>query len=168
MKKFFALLTLLALPFMLAACGAEQGDYTPGVYFGYSDGHLHSFAVVTVNENGMIESVLIDSVYLQTQTDGPVSWVSRGNDAEGIAITKRSLDGGCGYDMHRAAVDCEVEDKLMWHQQVDAIAAAVVENQALPNWNVGEDDKMDDIAGVTITVDTYIAAIQSALAQARP
>ena len=155
MKKFFALLTILALPFLLAACGAEQGDYTPGVYFGYSEGHRNSFAVLTINQNGVIESLLVDSVYT---TSGENS----------ISITKRTLDGGCGYDMHRAAVNCEVEGKLMWHQQVNAIAAAVVENQGLPDWNVGEDNKMDDLAGVSITVDSYITAIQNALSQARP
>lgn len=146
----------------------EQGDYTPGVYFGYTSGHESTFAVVTVNENGVIESILVDSVYLQTQANGPLSWVSRGNDVSGIAVTKRTLDGGCGYDMHRAAVNCEVEDKLMWHQQVDAIAAAVIENQGLPSWNINNDGYMDDLAGVSITVDGYISAIQNALNKAKP
>ncbi len=171
MKKVLLLIAVLGLPFLLAACGSEQGDYTPGVYFGYSSGHQNSFAVVTVDDNGMIVSVLIDSVYLKSEAGGPVNWVSRGNDVSGIATTKRSLDGGCGYNMWPAqpVVNCEVEGEIMWVAQVDMIAAAVVENQALPSWNL-VDNKFgeDGIAGVSITVNAYITAIQNALSQARP
>jgi len=170
-KKVLLFLAVLGLPFFLAACdSAEQGDYTPGVYYGYSSGHQNSYAVVTVDENGMIVSVLIDSVYLKTEEGGPVSWVSRENEVEGIATTKRALDGGCAYHMHRGkdVVDCEVEGELMWHQQVDAIAAAVVEAQELPNWTLEDNYFGDDgVAGVSITVNTYIEAVRNALNQAQ-
>ena len=171
MKKVLLLLAVLGLPFFLAACGSEeQGDFTPGVYFGYSSGHQNSFAVVTVDDNGMIVSVLIDSVYLKSEAGGPVNWVSRGNDVSGIATTKRSLDGGCGYNMWPAqpVVNCEVEGEIMWVEQVNMIAAAVVENQGVPSWTLEENYFGEDgIAGVSIRVNAYIEAVNAALAQAR-
>lgn len=171
MKKVLLLLAVLGLPFFLAACGSEQGDFTPGVYFGYSSGHQNSFAVVTVDDNGMIVSVLIDSVHLKAEEGGPANWVHRENDVTGIATTKRSLNGGCAYNMWPAqpVVNCEVEGEIMWVAQVDMIAAAVVENQGLPSWTITENRFGEDgIAGVTIRVNTYITAIENALSQARP
>ncbi len=172
MKKTLLSLFVLLLVFTLAACGAEQGEYTPGIYHGYSVGHQPSIAIVSVDENGMIVNVLIDSVYLKSEADGPVSWLSRGNEVEGIAISKRAYDNGCGYNMHTAkqVVNCQVDGELMWWQQVDLIAEAVVANQGLPSWTLDANKITGDdaMSGVTITVDTYIAAIQSALNKARP
>jgi len=170
MKKALLSLFMLLLVFTLSACGAEQGEYTPGIYHGYSVGTEPSIAIISVDENGMIVNVLIDSVYLKRETDGPVTWVSRGNEVQGVAITKRAYDDGCGYNMHTAkeVVNCEVDGELMWWQQVDLIAAAVVENQGLPNWTLTENKITGDDAmgGVTITVDGYIAAIRDALEKA--
>lgn len=147
------------------------GDYNPGIYFGYSVGNEPSIAIVTVGANGKIINVLIDTVYLLRETDGPLTWVSRGNEVQGIAITKRAYDNGCSYNMHAAkqVVNCQVDGELMWWQQVDLIAAAVVENQGLPNWSLVEDKISGDdaVAGVTITVGGYIAALQNALNQAK-
>ena len=148
------------------------GDFNPGVYFGYSLGSEPSFAMVSVGPNGKIINVLIDTVYLKAEADGSVTWLSRGNEVEGIAITKRAYDNGCGYHMHPAkeVINCEVDGELMWWQQVDLIAAAVVENQGLPNWTLDADKITDDdaMSGVTITVGGYLAAIQDALSKARP
>jgi hypothetical protein len=172
MKKLLLSLFMLLLVFTLAACGAEQGEYTPGIYHGYSVGNEPSIAIVSIDENGMIVNVLIDTVYLKAEADGGVNWLSRGNEVEGIAITKRAYDNGCGYHMHRDkdVVNCEVDGELMWWQQVDLIAAAVVDNQGLPNWTLDADKITDDdaMSGVTITVDGYLAAIQDALSKARP
>jgi len=172
MKKLLLSLFMLLLVFTLAACGAEQGEFTPGIYHGYSVGNEPSIAIVSIDENGMIVNVLIDTVYLKAEADGGVNWLSRGNEVEGIAITKRAYDNGCGYHMHRDkdVVNCEVDGELMWWQQVDLIAAAVVDNQGLPNWTLDADKITDDdaMSGVTITVDGYLAAIQDALSKARP
>ncbi len=169
MKKLLALLFVFTFVFGLAACGTEQGDYEPGVYFGYTDGNQNTFAVLTVNENCFIESILVDSVYLKSVEDGPVSWTGR-NDAamEGIATTKRSLDGGCDYVMHEGTTDCVAPDgKLMWHEQVDAIVARVIEEQGIFDYTLdGQYFEEDTIAGVTIRVTAYITAIENALAQA--
>ena len=147
------------------------GDFTPGVHFGYSLGSEPSFAMVSVGPNGKIVNVLIDTVYLKAEANGGVNWLSRGNEVEGIAITKRAYDNGCSYHMHPAkdVINCQVDGELMWWQQVDLIAAAVVENQGLPNWILTENKIFGDdaMAGVTITVETYIEALEYALNQAR-
>ena len=169
MKRFFALFAALAVVFTLAACGTEEGDYTPGVYFGYTDGNQNTFAVVTVDENGFIVSILVDSVYLKVVEDGGVEWTDRrGNEVEGIATTKRSLDGGCDYVMHEGTVDCEAPDgQLMWHLQVDEIAARVIEEQGMFDYTLdGQYFEEDVLAGVTIRVTAYISAIEAALEQA--
>ncbi len=173
MKKYVLALFLLVLVGTLAACGgvAEQGEYTPGVYHGYTVGSEPSIAVVTVNENGMIESVLIDEIYLKSEDGGPIGWEGRGGPTEGIATTKRALDDGCSYDMHGGAVDCQVEGEMMWWEQVDALGAAVVEAQGVPSdWSLVDgsfENPSDAVAGVSITVDSYISAIEDALDKAQ-
>lgn len=170
MKKALLALFLLVLVGTLAACGAEQGEYTPGVYHGYTLGNEPSFAVVTVDENGMIAGVLIDSVYLKTDEAAAVTWQGRTGPAEGIATTKRALDDGCGYDMHGGAVDCQVPGEMMWWEQVDALGEAVVDAQGIPaNWALedGSFADSDAVAGVSITVDSYIDAIEDALDKAQ-
>ncbi len=174
MKKLLAILFTLSLVFVLGACSTEEGDYEPGVYFGYSEGGENSFAVVTVDENGFISEVLIDTVYLKQDAEGNLTWEGRGgNEATGYATTKRSLDDGCGYHMHtdKDVVDCSVEGELMWHEQVDVIADAVIEAQDVPDFEIVdgkiEDDSADAVAGVSITVTSYLDAIEDALDQAK-
>jgi len=173
MKKFVLALFLLGLVGTLAACGgtAEQGEYTPGVYHGYTVGNEPSIAVVTVDENGMIESVLIDEVYLQSEEGGEITWEGRGGPTDGIATTKRALDDGCAYDMHGGVENCSVEGEMMWWEQVDALGQAVVDAQGVPtDWSIVEgsfENPSDAVAGVSITVDTYISAIEDALDKAQ-
>jgi hypothetical protein len=164
MRRVLTLLVVLGLGFTLSACTEEQGNYEPGTYFGYTEGNQNTFAVLYVGENGFIESILIDAVYLKTVEDGPVTWEDRGGDmVNGNATTKRSLDGGCGYDMHFSGTYCEApEGQFMWHEQVDLIAEAVIEAQELPDFS----GDADSIAGVTIGIDGYVAAIEMALEQA--
>ncbi len=172
MKKSLLALFLLVLVGTLAACGgAEQGEYTPGVYHGYTVGNQPSYAVVTVDENGMIESVLVDEVYLKTEEGGEITWEGRTGPTEGIATTKRALDDGCGYDMHGGVVDCQVEGEMMWWEQVDALGQAVVDAQGVPSdWSLVDgsfENPSDAVAGLSITVDSYISAIEDALDKAQ-
>ncbi|MFH5882413.1 hypothetical protein, partial [Liberiplasma polymorphum] len=128
MKKLLTVLVTLSLVFLLGACASEQGDYEPGVYFGYTDGHQNTFAVVTIDENGFISQIFVDTVYMKADPEGPATWTSRGNEVTGYATTKMSLDGGCGYNMWPAkpVVDCKVEGEIMWHDQVSMVIEAVI------------------------------------------
>jgi len=174
MKKLLFVLAAFVLTFSLAACGEDvaQGDYEPGVYFGATEGNQNTFAVLTVDENGVIVGLLVDTVYLKTEEGGPITWDSRGTIVDGYATTKRSLDGGCGYDMHRSGTYCEApEGQYMWHEQVNMLTDAVVEAQELPEFPMDGDymdqEDADAIAGVTVSIDSYVAAIQDVLAQAK-
>ena len=139
----------------------EYGDYKPGLHLGYTDGHNNTYAYVYVDAEGYIEDIFIDTVYSTTD-----------DDEEDVYTTKMSLDYGCGYHMHRGKDveydedgNCYVEDEMMWHEQVQALAADIVDNQGVPSYNIDEDGDFEDdaVAGVTITVTGYIEAIEKAL-----
>lgn len=169
MKKLLALLLSLTFVFALAACGEEEGDYEPGTYFGYTEGHRNTTAVVFVNENGMIEDIFVDAAYTFTEGEG--------EDETLIATTKMSLDEGCGYHMHRAKEvqyddngDCFVEGELMWHEQVQVLVDEIIAEQGMPEFDVADgkltEDNDDAVSGVSITVTSYITAIEEALEKA--
>jgi major membrane immunogen (membrane-anchored lipoprotein) len=166
MKRIVLFIIVLLSLFTLAACAgkeAAQGDYIPGTYFGYTEGHQNTLAVVFVDENGFIAGIFVDSVYLQRVEDGPVSWTQGTNVRVGIATTKMSLNNGCGYNMwpSQPVVDCQVEGQTMWVQQVANVIEAVIDAQGIPAL------EGDTIAGATITITPYITAIQAALDKAK-
>ncbi len=146
-----------------------SGDYEPGINFGYTEGHQNTLSFVAVNADGHIEYIAADTVYMKADEDGPVSWTARGNDRVGIATTKMSLDHGCGYNMWPAepVEDCQVEGETMWHDQVQMVLDDIVDNQAIPAYDLVDgyfDEESDDIvAGVTISVDNYLDAVRNAI-----
>ncbi|MFW5892665.1 MAG: hypothetical protein ACOCU5_00140 [Bacillota bacterium] len=169
----------LALVFSLAACGEEeQGEYKPGLHLGYTEGNENSYAYVYVDEEGFIQDIFIDSVYAKRDSEGNV-W-DHGEDPDDdettkyLATTKMSLDDGCGYHMHTEKEveededgNCYVEGEMMWHEQVEALADDIVENQGIPSYDLSEGALEDDaVAGVSITVDYLIEAVENALDQA--
>jgi len=173
-KAFAALLSVFALV-ALAACGEpDLGDYKPGLHLGYTDGHQNTYAYVYVDADGYIFDIFIDTVYMKTDEDGPVTWEGRGgNEQTGYATTKMSLDDGCGYNMwpSEPVVDCEVEGEIMWHDQVRMLAEDIIENQGIIDYDLVDGDFDEDgddvISGVTITVSGYLEAVENALDIAR-
>ena len=171
MKKLLALLFVFTAVFALSACNGEEevetGNYEPGMYFGYTEGHRNTIAVLFVDENGFISDIFVDTAYDMTV------------DEELVSTTKMSLDGGCGYHMHRAKEveydadgNCFVDGEMMWHEQVQAIIDAIIEAQEIPAWDIVDnefdfEDGDDVVAGVTITIDGYLDAIEAALTQAQ-
>ncbi len=152
MKRIFAVMLTLLMGVVLVACGGttEEGDYKPGLYLGYTDGHRNTYAYVYVDAEGFINDVFIDTVYTTTDDD------------EDIATTKMSLDYGQGYDMRN--------DGLWWYEQVDLVAQNIVENQGIIDYDLIDGDFDEDgddvISGVTITVDGYLEAVGNALSRA--
>jgi len=175
MKKVMFLFAVMALVFTATACDRvedpEYGDYLPGLHLGYTDGHQNTYAYVYVDSLGYIADIFIDTVYMKSDEEGPVTWEGRGGDeATGYATTKMSLDHGCGYDMWpREDTDyCEApEGHYMWHEQVRMLAEDIIDNQGIINYDLDDgyfdEDGDDVIAGVTITVDSYLEAVQNAL-----
>ncbi|MDY0210959.1 MAG: hypothetical protein RBQ91_06120 [Acholeplasma sp.] len=178
MKRFMALLLVLTLTFTLAGCQEKKGDYTPGMYYASTEGNQSTFGVMFINENGKIENIFIDSVYLKASEDGTVEWTSYGNPAKGYATTKMALDNGWGYHMFYAEYAKTTEEpteagyqawlkansKLEWFQQVELITEQVIELQGLPE-KTG--DAYDAPTGATITVSSYYSVIADLLAQAK-
>jgi len=153
MKRIFAVMLTMLMGVALVACGGstEEGDYKPGLYLGYTDGHQNTYAYVYVDAEGFINDVFIDTVYTTTN-----------DDDEDIATTKMSLDYGQGYDMRN--------DGLWWYEQVALLGEDIVENQGIIDYDLVDGDFDEDgddvISGVTITVDGYLEAVGNALAQA--
>lgn len=178
MKRFMALLLVLTVTFALAGCQKEKGDYKAGMYYASTSGNQSTFGVMFVNEDGKIEDMFIDSVYLKASENGGVSWTSYGNPATGYATTKMALDNGWGYHMfyaqYTASTTTPTEEgykawlksnnKLEWFEQVRLIIDQVIELQDLPSKTA---DEYDAPAGATITVDSYYSVIEDLLEQAR-
>jgi len=156
MKKLLIALTAIFSVTLLAACngeGEDLGEYRPGLHLGYTEGHRNDVAYVYVDRDGFIKDIFIDSVYTTTDDDD--------ND---IAITKRTLDGGYDYTMTG-------NEDMLWVEQVNALAQALIDNQGELEDEVDEDgdlvDPSDALAGVTISVDGYMEAVGNALERAR-
>ena len=142
----------------------SEGEYTPGIQYGYSEGSSNGHAFLAVNEEGNIEYAAIDVVYFHT-TDTDAAYTT--SEVNGIIITKMTLDYGCEYNMHSEPGSCEpAEGEMLWVEQMQAVADDVVANQGLEDYSIvdGKYETPDDaVAGVSITVDHVIAAIEMAL-----
>ncbi len=106
-----------------------KGDYTPGSYFGYDEATDYMVTVI-INDAGGIQSVVFDAVY-ETST----------KQAVGDAYVLTS-----GFT---------------WAEEADELAAAIVANQGWDTaWTIVDDkfDDVDDLAGVTITVNGFKVA----------
>lgn len=137
------------------------GDYTPGTYFSYdeTDG---SSALVVVNENGFIVSVFFDQLRIKTAI----------NEETGEVVfttfsTKQALQE-----------DYTLASGYTWAEEADELAAAIVANQG---WNTDwaiideggslsfdleDQDVIDDVSGVTITITGFKTTFDDAISQA--
>jgi hypothetical protein len=147
----------------------REGEYTPGIQYGYSEGSSNGHAFLAVNEEGNIEYAAIDVVYFHTtDTDAAYTTMNYGSEVNGIIITKMTLDYGNEYNMNSEEGSSEAKEDglLLWVEQMQAVADDVVANQGLENYSIvdGKYETPDDaVAGVSITVDHVIAAIEMAL-----
>jgi hypothetical protein len=146
----------------------SEGDYTPGIQYGYSEGHQNGHAFIAVNEEGNIVHAAVDVVYFKSTAteDAVYGMMNHGSEATGIITTKMSLDYGTGYGMHRDDDGNVVDGEMPWEEQMQALADAVVENQGLEDYSLvdGAFENPDDaVAGVSITVDHVIEAFEMAL-----
>lgn len=101
-------------------------------------------AVVYVDQNGMIKSVFLDTVYSK----------------DSVLTTKKTL--GDDYNMKPAS-----EAKKEWYEQVNLIETKVIENQDISFIKLNEDGKTDTIAGVTMKVNALYEALNNALTKAK-
>lgn len=153
LKKIALSIFAIALVFTLSGCEIEKekGDYQKGTYFGFAKdtyGGKISYAtcVLNVSENGMIESVFLDTTY----------------EANGELATKKALKEN--YGMVKLA-HAEKE----WYEQVELLEDAVVKNQGISfiKWTNQEKTKTDSVSGVTIQINALYEALDNALNQAK-
>jgi major membrane immunogen (membrane-anchored lipoprotein) len=158
MKRYLNVLLVLLVVFVLTGCEkVNEGKYKEGTYFGsyqyesYGKKYVTT-AVVYIDDAGLIKSVFIDSTYFK-------------ND---VYTTKKVL--GDDYGMKEAsAKNGVIEGGAEWYEQINVFEDKVVEEQGL-DWLTFTDEaktKTDAVSGVTITVDTYNAAVKAALDQAK-
>ena len=160
MKKFLTLCLVMAGLFVITGCEKveEKGNYKEGTYFGSyqyeSYGNYVTTAVVYVDSNGMIKSVYLDSTY----------------NKDGVNTTKKTL--GDAYGMKETSANMgNIPGGAEWYEQAKSIEDKVIAEQGT-SWVRWSDDAktkldVDTISGVTITADSYIKAIDSALSQAK-
>lgn len=163
MKKFFSLCILAIGLVMFSGCekveNTEKGNYKEGTYFGYDvyDSYGVNYvtsAVVYVDSNGMIKSVFLDSTYTK----------------DGVNTTKKSL--GDSYGMKETSLSMgNIPGGAEWYEQVAKIEEKVVSEQGIDwvKWSDAQNTKLDvdTISGVTISSDSYVRAVSSALSQAK-
>lgn len=160
MKKFLVLsLTVICLTVMTGCEKKEHGKYKEGTYFGYDTFESYgdkyvATAVVYVNEDGMIKSVFIDSTY----------------NKDSVGTTKKVL--GDDYGMKETSANMDViPGGAEWYEQVNKIEEKVISEQGIDwvKWSDSSNTKLDldTISGVTISADSYINALSSALENAK-
>lgn len=157
MKKYLSLLILLMFVFLTGCEKVNEGKYKEGTYFGshqyesYGKKYVTT-AVVYVDKDGLIKSVSIDSTYFK----------------DDVYTTKKVLGDDYGMKATSASIGV-IEGGAEWYEQIAVFEDKIVKEQGL-DWLTFTDDaktKTDAVSGVTITVDTYNAAVKNALEQAK-
>ena len=160
MKKILTFCLAVVGLFIITGCEKveEKGSYKEGTYFGSyqyeSYGNYVTTAVIYVDSNGMIKSVYLDSTY----------------NKDGVNTTKKTL--GDAYGMKATSANMgNIPGGAEWYEQAKKIEDKVIAEQGL-DWVKWSDDAqtkldVDTISGVTITADSYIKAIDSALSKAK-
>lgn len=148
MKKVL-LLAIISLV-LLSGCGKEtklkSGVYEGSVIDNYNNENNTATAKVTIDENGKITDVYLDTTYTK----------------DGIATTKKALKEE--YGMYNHPYGSTVGE---WYTQVEALEDAIVENQGVEFLNVDEDGYTDVVSSCTIKVDALVKAYENAISKAK-
>lgn len=135
---------------MLLLSGCSKG-YAEGIYTGtaadnYGGQNNTATAIVTVDNNGKIVDVNLDTTYTK----------------DGVETTKKTL--GNDYGMYGVPYGSQVGE---WYEQVEKLEESVVENQGLKGIEINDDGYTDTVSGCTIKIDALYAALDDALTQAK-
>lgn len=152
MKKIKYLICVFAL-ILLAGCsdGYKEGEYTGTATDSYGGQENTASAKITIDSEGKITDVYLDTTYTYTNEDG----VS-------VSTTKKTL--GDDYGMYNHPYGSTVGE---WDTQVEALEQAVIENQGIDFLNLDEDGYTDAVSGCTIKIDAMYEALANALEQAK-
>lgn len=147
MKRIKYLICLFALV-LLVGCsnGYKEGEYTGTAVDSYGGQENTATAKVTVNSEGKITDVYLDTTY---------------TTEDGVSTTKKTL--GNDYNMKTYMPTAAGE----WFEQVEKLEQAVVDNQGIDFLNLDEDGYTDAVSGCTIKIDALYKALEDALNQAK-
>ena len=134
MKKKIIVLSMVSL-LLLGGCAK-----------GYKEGIYTGTATVTVDNNGKITSVELDTTYTK----------------DGVKTTKKAL--GSEYGMYNNPYGSTIGE---WDTQVKALEDYIVKNQGIDSLKLDEDGKTDAVSGCTIKIDALYEAASNALKQAK-
>lgn len=150
MKKIRNLICIFALV-LLVGCskGYKEGEYTGTAVDSYGGQENTASAKVTIDSEGKITDVFLDTTYTYTNDDG----VS-------VTTTKKTL----GDDYNMMSYPGAAGE---WYQQVEALEQAVIDNQGIDFLELDDDGKTDAVSGCTIKIDALYAALEDALEQAK-
>lgn len=157
MKKFLSVLVLFLIVLFVGCekveeCPVEEkGNYKEGTYLGsvvdnYGGSSNTAFAVIYVDDNGMLKSVYADTTY--TKDD--------------IFTTKKVLGDDYGMTVNPNASG-------EWDEQIKKLENAIIANQGLDfiTFTDETNEYTDTVSGVTIKIDAIYKAIENALSQAK-
>lgn len=146
MKKICLVLVMGVV--LLSGCskGYKEGVYTGTVIDSYGGEENTATAIVTVDKNGKITEVNLDTTYTK----------------DGVLTTKKAL--GDDYGMYGVSYGSSVGE---WYQQVEKLEANVVENQGLDKIKLDDEGYTDSVSGCTIKIDAMYEALAEALKNAK-
>ena len=133
---------------LLSGCskGYKEGIYTGTAIDSYGGQNNTATAIVTVDKNGKITYVDLDTTYTK----------------DGVETTKKKL--GDSYGMYGGEYGSQVGE---WYQQVEALEKNVVYNQGLDKIKMNDEGYTDAVSGCTIKIDALYEALENALKQAK-
>lgn len=133
---------------LLSGCskGYKEGIYTGTAIDSYGGQNNTATAIVTVDKNGKITDVDLDTTYTK----------------DGVETTKKKL--GDSYGMYGGEYGSQVGE---WYQQVEALEKNVVDNQGLDKIKMNDEGYTDAVGGCTIKIDALYEALENALKQAK-
>lgn len=151
MKKIFTLLLVSALVF--TGCEKVGNTYKQGVFEGsvidnYGGEENTATAKITVDENGKITEVYLDTTYTK----------------DGVKTTKKALGKDYGMKVGNSPYGSA---ELEWDEQVVKLEQYVIANQGIDNLNLDNDGKTDAVSGCTIKIDALYKALEEALTKAK-
>ncbi len=147
MNKKIIVLGMASL-LLLGGCskGYKEGVYTGTATDSYGGQDNTATATVTVDSNGKITSVELDTTYTK----------------DGVKTTKKAL--GSEYGMYNNPYGSTIGE---WDTQVKALEDYIVKNQGIDSLKLDEDGKTDAVSGCTIKIDALYEAASNALKQAK-
>lgn len=151
MKKLMILLLVTTLT--ITGCEKVSDGYKEGTYKGeaidkYGGEENIATAEVTVDSNGKIVSVVLDTTYTK----------------DGVKTTKKTL--GSGYGMKIGNSDYGISN-LEWDEQVKLLEQFVVDNNGIDKIKLDSDSKTDAVSGCTIKIDALYKALENAIEKAK-